>query len=194
MIGGARCVRTGIGVGVLMIDLNTAVGQCDHPGPPPPRQVSTLTRCGHPSKLYTKRIYKNGNNVFGFQCRVCGEAISKFVSQSRAFEEHKLQPYAASLFDNELRDNWWSDQFARQQFREKSDFSRWYDRYLKSRSWQEKRLKVLHRSQFRCEGCGADNKATQVHHLTYENVGYEFLFQLVAVCKDCHKNIHNMTS
>ena len=31
---------------------------------------------------------------------------------------------------------------------------------------------------------------TQCHHLTYENVGEEFLFELVALCSDCHERLH----
>ena len=32
--------------------------------------------------------------------------------------------------------------------------------------------------------------ATQVHHLTYKRVGREMLFDLVAVCADCHEVVH----
>jgi hypothetical protein len=30
----------------------------------------------------------------------------------------------------------------------------------------------------------------EVHHLTYKNVFTEFLFELVAVCQDCHSRLH----
>ena len=39
-----------------------------------------------------------------------------------------------------------------------------------------------------CEGCGV-RRAAQVHHLTYEHVGDELLFELVAVCGQCHDRI-----
>ena len=34
------------------------------------------------------------------------------------------------------------------------------------------------------------NKATQVHHLTYQHVFAEFAFELVAVCDECHARLH----
>jgi 5-methylcytosine-specific restriction endonuclease McrA len=42
-----------------------------------------------------------------------------------------------------------------------------------------------------CEGCG-DEKAQEVHHKTYKNVGDEFLFELVALCNTCHDRYHKI--
>lgn len=45
-----------------------------------------------------------------------------------------------------------------------------------------------------CEGCRSA-RATQVHHLTYQHAGHvvpggELLWELVAVCDDCHDRAH----
>jgi 5-methylcytosine-specific restriction endonuclease McrA len=40
-----------------------------------------------------------------------------------------------------------------------------------------------------CEGC-REQPASEVHHLTYEHVGEEFLWELEAVCDDCHSRVH----
>lgn len=64
-----------------------------------------------------------------------------------------------------------------------------YRDYLKSQEWAIKRAKVMRRANYRCEGCG-DKPAAEVHHLTYEHVTQEFLFELVALCGDCHERIH----
>ncbi len=64
-----------------------------------------------------------------------------------------------------------------------------YRDYLRSQEWALRRAKVLRRADHRCEGCG-DNPAVEVHHLTYANVTREFLFELVALCADCHDRIH----
>ena len=56
-------------------------------------------------------------------------------------------------------------------------------------SWETLRQKVLDRCHRRCEGCG-EEAATVVHHLTYERLWAEMLFDLVGVCEDCHKSIH----
>lgn len=49
--------------------------------------------------------------------------------------------------------------------------------------------RVLERANHVCEGCGV-NAATEVHHKTYKNVGNEFLFELVAICRPCHQRYH----
>jgi hypothetical protein len=46
-----------------------------------------------------------------------------------------------------------------------------YARYLASDEWR-------------------NSRATQVHHRTYQNIFNEFLFELVAVCAQCHHGIH----
>ncbi len=66
-----------------------------------------------------------------------------------------------------------------------------YPIYLASDAWQRRRDLVLQRADFVCEGCrelGAD----EVHHLTYDHVGAEFLFDLVALCRDCHRRWHGI--
>ena len=70
-----------------------------------------------------------------------------------------------------------------------------YDAYLKSDVWQAKRTAVLDREDHKCQlrrsksRCGA--KATEVHHTTYMfGLGREPLWCLKAVCRPCHKWIH----
>jgi len=64
-----------------------------------------------------------------------------------------------------------------------------YHEYLKTPEWRAKRRLVIERARGLCEGCGI-NAATQVHHLTYEHVGAEFLWELRAVCDGCHERAH----
>jgi hypothetical protein len=68
-------------------------------------------------------------------------------------------------------------------------FRRKYDLYLEGPVWAAKRAAVLKRANYICEGC-LTNKATQIHHLTYDHIFKELLFELVAVCTDCHARIH----
>jgi hypothetical protein len=64
-----------------------------------------------------------------------------------------------------------------------------YQRYLATETWQDKREKVLKRAGYLCEGCRV-RRATQVHHRNYDDPrGEEMLFNLVAVCGKCHKDI-----
>jgi 5-methylcytosine-specific restriction endonuclease McrA len=54
--------------------------------------------------------------------------------------------------------------------------------------WRAKSQAVLRRENYVCQGCGG--RATQAHHLTYEHAFNEFLFELVAVCEECHAQLH----
>jgi hypothetical protein len=64
-----------------------------------------------------------------------------------------------------------------------------YAEYLQTPEWRAKADAVLARANYVCEGCGV-RRPTQVHHLTYQNIFEEFLFELVAVCPQCHQRIH----
>lgn len=67
-----------------------------------------------------------------------------------------------------------------------------YRQYLHSPTWAELRNRVLERDKHLCQGC-LRNRATQVHHRTYQNLFQEFAFELEAVCDDCHIRIHGPT-
>lgn len=64
-----------------------------------------------------------------------------------------------------------------------------YEAHLNSDKWRDIRGRVMERAQGICEGCRR-GRAAQVHHLTYLHLGDEFLWELVAVCLDCHKRAH----
>lgn len=64
-----------------------------------------------------------------------------------------------------------------------------YHGYLDTANWKIKRKKVLERDDWLCQGC-LEEEATDVHHLTYDNIYNEFMYQLVSLCEGCHKRIH----
>jgi hypothetical protein len=66
---------------------------------------------------------------------------------------------------------------------------RWYGAYMNSEDWAQRRKLVLDRCNHICEGCRT-KPATQVHHLTYYHKGFEFLWELVGICIDCHTRLH----
>jgi len=61
---------------------------------------------------------------------------------------------------------------------------------IDSDQWRDKRVLVLKRACGMCEGCG-QARAREVHHKTYQHLGAEFLFELVALCVECHRRIHS---
>jgi len=66
-----------------------------------------------------------------------------------------------------------------------------YIEYLNSKKWKDKRNLVFERDNYKCQECKEKN-ADDVHHLTYDNLGNENLNELVSVCRECHKKIHDM--
>lgn len=64
-----------------------------------------------------------------------------------------------------------------------------YEEYLETEEWKKRRGLVLVRDQGRCQAC-FQAPATEVHHLTYDRIFKEPLFDLVAVCRPCHEQLH----
>jgi len=73
-----------------------------------------------------------------------------------------------------------------------------YSEYLSTPIWRGKRARVLQRANDMCEGCGC-RRAWQVHHLRYPKncrpgsddwIRQEKLFDLRAICRECHEDVH----
>lgn len=143
--------------------------------------------CPHPTTEVRRKTIRGGAVQYRRQCLTCGEAFGQSVSRSDA---ERLG--AIPDFDEAANDAWKAAR--RAEFKKIADDNRtqWfgkYDAYLSSPEWARRRALVMRRAGGICEGCG-EQAATQVHHLTYDNVGAEFLWQLVAVCGDCHARAH----
>ena len=65
-----------------------------------------------------------------------------------------------------------------------------YHWYLGSAFWRERREYALKRANHRCERC-KERRATEVHHLTYIRVFNEMPSDLVALCRQCHGEVHH---
>ena len=70
---------------------------------------------------------------------------------------------------------------------EKAYRREFYNEYIKSDKWKAIRLKVLKRDNNICQAC-LEAPAQDVHHLTYNNIGDELMYELLSVCRDCHFN------
>lgn len=149
--------------------------------PPPCR------RCQSKRTQLRRKTASNDAYMYAFQCIDCGESASGWISHAK-IPRHLPIPE----WDEELARKFYAERQQQQlalRETEREDWFREHDQYLQSPQWRTLRRKVLDRAKNLCEGC-RDKPPTQVHHLTYAHWKNEFLWELVAVCDDCHERIH----
>ena len=156
------------------------------------KQTEKTFQCDHPLPEIRYRTNKLGQKRFYLQCMRCGTTVEHL----RKYELSREQMEGCHPFEENISDNFYSYKskyynHLRESalLNKKNEFYNWYHNYLLSPKWQKKRELVFKRAQYLCEGCGR-NKATEVHHLNYHHLGDELLFELVAVCDECHSKIH----
>lgn len=139
--------------------------------------------CKHPRSELRRRTLANGAVLFKRQCLDCGGEASGAVAHNEVKDKENVPPYDFGLKERA--------QLAKEVERrlEEEAWWAWYNEYLLSARWREKRAMVLERDQYICQGCRSQ-KATVVHHLTYKHAGDELLFELTSVCGDCHQKAH----
>lgn len=147
--------------------------------------------CDHGFSSIRYRTGTNGAKMFRRQCTKCGELIGNWIPHKSIDQRRRILP-----IDDDLKESYaksYRELSAElnkiKNMAKEADDRKWYEEYLKSSKWKNKRRLVLERCRFTCEGCGKA-RATQVHHLSYNNIGNEFLFELVGLCKHCHEALH----
>ncbi len=63
-----------------------------------------------------------------------------------------------------------------------------YRKYMKSKVWAKRRIEFYSKFGKECAICG--KKKTQLHHMTYQNLGREEDDDLVALCNHHHDQLH----
>lgn len=157
--------------------------------------VAAYSQCDCTRTAIRWRVMSNGVGRYVIQCLTCGReirAISKTAPEVRRVTER-------TPFDEELRQQWqqgtrlhWQgrrEEIEQEKVRESAEWWQRYNTYLLTSAWRARRQAVLTRAGGICEGC-LQRQATQVHHTSYEHVGNELLFELVAVCDRCHHVLH----
>jgi hypothetical protein len=133
-----------------------------------------------------RRTIRNGATRPEWQCLGCGQSTGQPVSLRR-------------VADWESRPEW--DEALSRQYADTAEAERLheaaedrarkrvaYAAYLQSDVWRAKHLKVLRRDEM-CRACG-EAPSAQAHHLTYDRIFREPLFDLVGVCRPCHEELH----
>lgn len=161
-------------------------------------------QCEHTEVTATKARKSNGVVCVYLQCCECGEKtkeapktqydLDRLPWFDEDFRERqrkrnaeiykKLRQQKADEIRAEVEDRsaeWWAG----------------YNAYLASTHWAQLRRRIIHRDQFRCQNCFSkvtDGNA-QVHHLSYvgyNRLGYSFAFECVTLCRNCHKDYHQI--
>ena len=133
------------------------------------------------------------NNHYAF-CEICGHAVSLDKPNSVfMFGKNEVLCTNPIKLNGDIANKLRRFIEIREKIRgsDPQTFKQWYNEYLQSDVWKRRRQRVLERANYLCESC-MEEPATLVHHLTYDRVGKEPLFDLVALCDNCHKQIHNI--
>lgn len=167
-------------------------------------QVKREFACDHATVAPRILIASNGVKHYRRQCTRCGRNLGSVKFSALSLAEQK----SLTAFDPDLARRWYERRWKRyeelrQAVRERAecesqaererDAREWqarYEEYIQSADWKRRRAKILKRDGGVCRGC-LSRPATQVHHLTYERLGREMAWDLIAVCAKCHRAVHN---
>ena len=64
-----------------------------------------------------------------------------------------------------------------------------YADYLRTAHWQRVRELAVEQAGHACDLCARTNQL-EVHHRTYERLGFERQSDLIVLCDDCHEDFH----
>lgn len=155
--------------------------------------------CTHENKKLRRGTNNGGHPVIRNQCLDCGQRIGNAVKPPANVEElaffddamHDAYNAKRTAAKEKIDQKYVEIQLRRWKAKEQGDsyYRQAHNAYLASPEWRDRRRRVMDRAQGLCEGC-RQASATEVHHLSYEHWGHEFLFELVALCGDCHDRIH----
>lgn len=109
-------------------------------------------------------------------CKKCLKYFEDRPQRERQAEEYRREYEARKAAEDAAREQqnreWWAS----------------YNAYLRTPEWGKRRKLVFKRAGNVCEGCH-ERPASQIHHTTYAHVGNEPLWELRAVCHECHELI-----
>jgi hypothetical protein len=142
---------------------------------------------------------KSGGPIFQMQCLDCGQRIGSLIKRPPNAEQlneldeaiHDAYNVAQKEKKDKIDQKYVEIQLRRWNANEKGGeyYTQAREAYMNSPAWKNLRQLVMERAQNLCEGC-RKKTASEVHHLSYEHLRHEFLFELVALCRDCHTRYH----
>lgn len=147
--------------------------------------------CDCSQTVWVWRIIKGGTKQYGRQCLFCGRM--RVTKKSAVPLNVELQQFCQELVDqyHERRKRFFERRARAADAEREAKQSAWwemYNEYLDSEKWKAKRERVLQRDDWMCQAC-LKRQADEVHHLTYEHVFNEPLFDLISICSVCHRKL-----
>lgn len=128
------------------------------------------------------------------QCLHCGGCINKSKPLSFKKFGDQIRGELSESREKERWENYYDEKNILANMKEEYRYynSPWYKYYLYlgSDTWKQKRKLVFERDSTLCQICKTET-ATEVHHLSYQNIYNEPLEDLIAICQVCHKKEHN---
>jgi len=132
------------------------------------------------------------------QCLSCFQSVGDAIAK-RTIAPDQIE--SIPPFDIVSRDDYWktksaqmtslAQQIATDAKNKLAERRAFYESYLQSADWREKRLMVIRRESGLCQGCRKE-QITQVHHRNYDRLGDELLTDLYGYCETCHKKSHGL--
>jgi 5-methylcytosine-specific restriction endonuclease McrA len=157
--------------------------------------VDRLFRCEHRNQRVVWTGYANDGSEYQKRqlrnyCDDCGRLVGGALKHSLATADTP----ELSREDAMRQDRLWREYAEQRDIEKRRQTEQWradYEAYLQTQEWADRRDRIFKRASGACEGCG-EAPAEQVHHLSYEHCGNEFLWELVAICRRCHLTVHGI--
>lgn len=153
--------------------------------------------CRNPNKIYVFDYYNHIPKFIRLQCKNCGGCLT----MTDSFPFDKYSELVTGEFSKDRFNEWKKakqsdgnsiNEISRYIRFSKTTFYR-YSIHLQSKHWRILTRQTLDRDSWTCQFC-KKAKATEVHHLTYKNLGNESLDELISCCKACHESIHDKST
>ncbi len=148
--------------------------------------------CQHPQTELRDYRTSNGGWQRKDQCLICGSSASQAKPRDKNSSVPEWDARLSTLWETQCnaRRRKIEDMLIERTANWETEGYPLYEDYLKSDAWKRKRSLVLARDKQTCQSC-LEQPATEVHHLTYDQIFEEYLFDLVSVCRKCHERLHS---
>jgi 5-methylcytosine-specific restriction endonuclease McrA len=153
------------------------------------QRANSFDDCKHEHTEIRGKLASNRMEMVAAQCLRCGDMCGQYIKKVN-WPEHR-PPWDNNLAHSLDEPRRLAEIAVHQKHLAiQCEEDRRYELYLQSPEWRRRRQRVLERDNYRCQGCG-EQRATQVHHRTYQHIYREFLFELISLCDDCHGRLHD---